>query len=286
MPKSLLNAVTPPLDGKAFRWSVGTRPSPLAQWLSIDLSRHLAMRAKDEVLRDHLSEAVITTAAGLAASDVLLELTLAHLSTWHTGQYSVSSESVRDCESGRSTPVDRGKPLETLARVLPQDFCVLTQVDGTWRMTAATVCFTSRWSLSSKMGLRVSEIHAPVPGYEQRVATAVDHVINRIADDQVLKRSNWTLLDTPELHLPEPAADQPRVTDIADLRWLRIEHQGLRRLPGMDAIVFTIDTRVHAVAELAPEERHKLREAVAQAPTDIAMYKGWPTSLAHANGAD
>lgn len=234
------------------------------------------MAAKDDVLAHHSSEAVITTTAGLAASEQLLDVALTHLATWHTGQYSVTDQSVSDVESDRVTAIDRSQPLATLAQILPQDFCILTPADGTWRLTAATVCFTSRWNLASKIGASLAEIHSPVPGYEERVATAVDHVINRLADDQILKRSNWTLLDTDELYLPEPAEDQPRAEDVADLNWLRIEHQTLRRLPTTDAIVFTIDTRVHRVDELLPNERSALTTAVANAPADIAAYKGWP----------
>ena len=276
MTDGLLAAVTPPLDGKAFRWSVGTRPTKLDQWLSIDASRHATMLAKDAVLRDQVENTVITTAAGLNASDELLTMTLEHLAQWHSGEFTVIGESVRDAESGRTITIDRGRPLETLARVLPQDFCLLTPADDTWRLTAATVCFTSRWNLSAKMGATLSEIHSPVPGYEQRVAAAVDHVISRLRKDQVLKRSNWTLLDTSELYLPEPATPAPEACAIWDLKWLRIEHQALRRLPRTDAVVFTIDTRVHRVDELAPADRRRLHDAVADAPAEIADYKGWP----------
>ncbi len=281
MVSELLAGVTPPLDGKQMRWSVGTRPAPLSDWLSVDQSRHETMIAKDAVLRNHRDNAVITVAAGLEAADALLATTLAHLAQWHTGAFTVGVDDVTDAQSGRVTPIDRAQPLETLARILPQDFCLLTPTDESWRLTAAAVCFTSRWNLADKMGSTLSEIHAPVPGYEARVGFAVEHVIGRLSDDQVLKRSNWTLLDTDDLYLPEPAERSATTTDASELEWLRIEHQSLHRLRGTDAVVFTIDTRIHRVDDLESTDRLALHAAVANAPDDIARYKGWPAVGKH-----
>lgn len=234
------------------------------------------MLSKDAVLRTDLENSAITTEVGAPATGAFLQMTLAHLAQWHTGDFTVGPETVVDCISGRSTRIDRTNPLETVARILPQDFCILTPVDSTWRLSAATVCFTSRWDLPSKMGCTLSEIHDPVPGYESRLSTAVDHVIARLSREQVLKRSNWTLLDTDVLHLPEPVGHAAVPSDMASLRWLRIEHQSLRRLPGQDAIIFTIDTRVHNVAALAAQELSTLRATVDSASPAVARYKSWP----------
>lgn len=274
--KGVLSGLTPPLDGKPLRWSVGTRPTSPSKWLSVDSTRHDTMRAKDAVLNCDTAGSVITTPAGTKASDALWAAVCDYLTAWHSHEYAITDDEAVDRESGRRTTVDRTKPLETLARMLPQDFCVLTPAEDTWRLTAATVCFTSRWNLSTKMGLTISEIHAPVPGYEERVAHAVDHVIGRLNNGQVLQRSNWTLLDTPELHLREPAHETVPVADINALGWLRVEHQTLRRFTDPDALIFTIDTRVHRVSDLPNEDRQRLQEAVRQAPADIAVYKAWP----------
>ncbi|MFA7267353.1 MAG: DUF3445 domain-containing protein [Candidatus Nanopelagicales bacterium] len=279
MVDSPLAGLTPPLDGKPLRWSVGTRPIPLSQWLSIDQSRHRTMQAKDAVLGHSLDQSVITTPAGSDASGALLPTVCDHLTAWHNHNFTITDDEAVDLESGRRTAINRTTPLETLARMMPQDFCVLTPSGSTWHLTAATVCFTSRWNLESKMGLSISEIHQPVPGYEQRVARAVDRVIARLSDDLVLRRSNWTLLNTAELHLREPAHATVPVDDIDALTWLRIEHQTLRRFTNPAALIFTIDTRVHHVDELPEADRQRLRGAVRGAPADIAAYKAWPHSV-------
>ena len=58
----LLSSVTPRLDGRPFRWTVGTRAVSASQWLSIDEQRHRLMAAKDRVLDADTDGSVITTA--------------------------------------------------------------------------------------------------------------------------------------------------------------------------------------------------------------------------------
>ena len=277
----LLSSVTPRLDGRPFRWTVGTRAVSASQWLSIDEQRHRLMAAKDRVLDADTDGSVITTAPGQEASVELLQCVLEHLQRFHTSTHSVTDQGIVDLDSDRCTAIDMNNPLLTIARALPDDFCVLTLDDEqSWTMTAAAVCFTSRWNLAGKVGLNLNEIHQPVPGYEDKVAGAVNHLINRLGTDQILRRSNWTLLDTDELHLPEPPDSTAPAEDVWDLKWLRIERQCLRRLPVTEAVIFTIDTRVYRVDELDPAARRSLHEAVKAAPRDIAAYKGWPIQSA------
>lgn len=282
----LLATVTPRLDGRPFRWTVGTRAVPIRQWLHIDDTRHELMAAKDQVLHNDEAAAVITTPAGRPGAIELLTTVVDQLRQFHTRDFSVTDDAIVDLSSSRRTSLLGDDPLATLARALPEDFCILTcDDDQSWVMTAAAVCFTSRWNLASKIGRNLSEIHEPVPGYQDRVAGAVDHLINRLGPDQVLQRSNWTLLDTAELHLPEPAQQAAASEDVWDLKWLRIERQSLRRLTETGSVVFTIDTRVHHVDELDPADRRKLHEAVTATPHDIAVYKGWPRDSANTRQA-
>ena len=161
----LLDTVTPPLDGRAFRWSVGTRPVPVAKWLQIDHSPRLAT-AKDAVLDAHLPDAVISTQPSEAASAELLRTVVDHLREWHTGRYMVTSDA-GGClnPSGRQQSIP-DRPLQTLARALPGTSAFLTSDDGSWRLTAASVCFTSPLESARQDGLQQLAIHAPVPGYE------------------------------------------------------------------------------------------------------------------------
>lgn len=257
---------TPRIDAATFRWTVGIRAEPTDAWLVND--EHLAddLSAKAAVLSGHHDEAVFESLPqfgdqGTAAADELRDLAIA------TAQ-----------SQGRTVACSES-PMDDLARGFAEDFMLLLPQDDQWVLSAATVCFTSRWNLRSKLGLDVTGIHGPVPDYEHRLEPAVDKTFDRIADDDgstVFARTNWTLLDDDQLHLPLPANSEPPI-DPTHAVYLRTERQTLRRLPNSGSIAFTILTRVTPTDELSETRRRELDALLRTVPDDIADYRGWIT---------
>jgi hypothetical protein len=224
-------------------------------------------------LVDERDEALVTLPEGDAASEELRELVLDDLATHHGG---VGTD---------PSPRDR-HPLADAALRVQEDLCVLTDEAGPFRLTAACVCFPSRWSPRSKLGATLSGIHAPVPGFESSLASQASTFFERLGVERPVWRSNWTLLDTPVLHLPSPEARRTTGTvddDLGERLWFRVERQTLRRLAHTRAVAFTIRTTVQPLsAALAstPGAADALRATLATVPDDVAAYKGWRTLLA------
>lgn len=127
-------------------------------------------------------------------------------------------------------PLDASRPaLEAAAVVVAEDLCLLVRRDGQWRLEAAVVCFPSLWCLGEKMGLSVTALHAPVPSYDDELASRVERFMDRLAPDRPVWRRNWFVHDTPVLHLPGPLPERPR-PEVPGGLWLRSERQALRRL--------------------------------------------------------
>lgn len=295
----LLAGLTPPLDGRGFRWSVGTRVRPESAWLNYPGDAAVALQEKRRVLTEHHRHVVCraTDSVAEAACLELLDQVLANLADHHGTDYVICGDVVTQPRWGLSCRIDRTDPIGTLATLLPHDLCLLLPTESGLRLVAAAVCFTSRWSLTSKMGLNLAEIHAPVPGYDARLGNAVDQLINRLSGETVLGRKNWTLLDTNEWFLPEPATapsdseSQPGPTSQGDPAitavsedvidelltdgWLRIEDQTLRRLPTSQAVVFGIATTITPTKRLTPDQRHRMWGAAMSAPPAVATYKSW-----------
>jgi len=247
-----LRGLTPPLDGRSFRWSVGTRSIPFNEWLCPADATDELMAQKDQLFENDHDEVVVQLAGSEAACDELLAL-------------------VRDFVATEDLDDDpQMSAIEQCGRLAAEDFCVLQKDHaGDWRMTAACVCFPSRWNLRSKLGQSLREIHGPVPHYEDRLGVAVDRLFTRIPTDQLLGRSNWTLLNTDQRHLPAQECGT------GEAHWLRIERQTLRRLPDSDAIVFTILTRITHLDDLDESDRQLLGQTIGTAPADVKLYKGW-----------
>ena len=87
--------------------------------------------------------------------------------------------------------------LESAARLVPEDLCVLVHRDAGWCFDAGVVCFPSMWSLRAKLGRPMAEVHGPVPAYAEELAERVDRFLDRL--ERPVWRRNWFVHDSPEL---------------------------------------------------------------------------------------
>jgi hypothetical protein len=164
-----------------------------------------------------------------------------------------------------------------------EDLAIMSPIDGQWVLTAASLCFPSRWNLKEKLGGNLHEIHGPVPDYERRVGYATDAMFNKFTPDRPVWRVNWTVLDSPELFQPDNGSKRARKERSADLEafaqttYFRTERQTLWAL-GCGDVLFTIRTYVNSLSDLDkkfPEFREHLGGTVSSASPDLKAYKGW-----------
>ncbi len=168
-------------------------------------------------------------------------------------------------------------PLELAGRLVQEDLCLLDPAAAV--LTAAVLCFPSRWRLADKLGRDLAAIHAPVPLYAERLERPVARFIAALAPDRLVERFNWTIHDGSELFQPVPhvASGPPVTAATAPARLhLRVERQTLNRLPETGAVLFTIRTRQAALAEVmaVPGAAAALAEAVRGLPETVAAYRG------------
>ncbi len=181
-------------------------------------------------------------------------------------------------------PIDPSRPPLLQASWLVQEDLCLMQRDagGRWRLTAASVCFPSRWDLPSKLGDTLAGIHRPVPGYGHRLARSAEQFFDRLRYGRIAVRANWSLMDAPQLFQPTVMPSHERgtltVDNVGQRVVLRTERQTLRRLAHSDAILFTIRTfrdRLHRL-RAHPDAARDLAEELRTLPSDLAIYKAIP----------
>jgi hypothetical protein len=167
-------------------------------------------------------------------------------------------------------------PLDLAGRLIPDDLCLMEpDAEGRYVLTAASLCFPSRWRLHEKLGRPVAEIHGPVPDYDARLAKPVDRFFTALADGRIVLRHNWTIHDRAELFQPEsPRKHQVPEERFAEDLHLRVERQTLRRLPKSRAILFTIGTLIRKLGALDPTDARNLGGCLAQLPAAERGYKG------------
>ena len=158
----------------------------------------------------------------------------------------------------------------------------MTQVGTDWVLSAASLCFPSRWDVRDKIGKNLVGIHAPVPHYEEKIGTATQNLFDKLSVERPIWRVNWTVMDSGELHQPTaprgPDAMQLSSENIEQALHFRRERQTLRKLPESGDILFTIRTYTDpfaTVVEQFPEFRRNIGSTIAGASPQTADYKGW-----------
>lgn len=171
---------------------------------------------------------------------------------------------------GALVPVHRADPMATVARLVAEDFCLLTRRDGEaeYRLVAAALCFPSRWSLAEKLGRPMTAIHDPVPDYDADLARRVARVFDALAPARPVERANWLIHADAALHQPVG-----RAWDGRDTYFLRTERQTLRRLPVSGAVAFGIRTSVTPFEALAPASAATLAERLAALDASVMAYR-------------
>jgi hypothetical protein len=269
------------LEGQSWRLSMGLHRLDPRQWLDVD-----SLRADELALKHRLLEAspgafLAVRQEGREGSRELLELVASHIVGQHPGVLARRGSELVELTTGAVVDTAAMEPIEAAGRVAQEDLCVLTRSDDEWRLTAASVCFPSRWRLADKVGRSLRDIHGPVPGFGTDLSRQASTFFDRLAVSRPVWRCNWTIVDTPALSLPSPASRRHgglQVSDCGTDLWFRVERQTLRRLERTGSVAFTIRTYVMplgALVDARPEMVEPLRATLRAMSGDFVTYKGW-----------
>lgn len=173
-----------------------------------------------------------------------------------------------------AVPLDDPSPLGQIGRMVQEDFCILQQraPGEEYRLTAAILCFPSRWSLAEKMGHPLTHIHGGVPDYTDDLARRVNRLFDGVRVGHVLWRANWTVHSTDELH--QPSGDWRRAEESHETLYIRVERQTFLRLPRSQAVVFGVRTFIDPLAALSPDQARALHDALTPLGGEDVAYRG------------
>lgn len=243
---------------------MGLRPLEESRWFEFDDDGDGQLATKAFLLDTNGSATTFELPESVAASRELACAVVDNLQRFHPE---------------RPRALDPNSGVVEASRLVPDDLCVMEKRENQWRLTAASVCFPSRWRLQDKVNATLDEIHEPVPGYDESLGSLTRRFFERV-DERGNWRLNWTLLDDDRLFLPGER-DRPKVMDPA--KWFfRVERQTLRRLPITGAVIFTIRTRIEAAETMVQRVdgfADDVLRVLESAPPQTLSYKGW-TNLA------
>ncbi|KAJ5588879.1 hypothetical protein N7537_011557 [Penicillium hordei] len=140
--------------------------------------------------------------------------------------------------------------LEILSQTVDDDFLILlpepssdSEEQPKYVLQAFVTCFPAGFNTRKKLGLRLVDIHIPVPRYREKMERSMDRFFGRL---QVGKFWNTCCGGGKE------EAIEPGELNV-DQTVLRCERQTLHRLPVSEALVFTIHTYTYPVKQIKDE---------------------------------
>jgi hypothetical protein len=277
-----------PVEARPWRMIMGLRPLDPTRWLEVDHLRATELGLKAQLLADRHDRVVAALPGTTEAGAEVLEMVLSHLDRHHPGLVGGRPPLLHERSTASTVDTTDLHPLDAAARVVQEDLCLMVEGNGAWVLGAASVCFPSRWDLAGKLGQDLWGIHRPVPGYPETIGGPTEAFFDRLRAERPVWRLNWTLIDDPALHQPDPAArtggppatrpgHRAGASPDPELSF-RVERQTLRRLERTGAVLFTIRTYVTPLEELIrthPEVVHALRATLPTVPPATVAYKGW-----------
>ena len=278
--------IRPPLylpfaEGK-WQMSMSLKALDRQDWIEIDEQFVKYLSQKDTLLKTRHSEVFASLPGTAASQKEVLELLLDHLLKRFPQHYRRQGQTIEAIATHQvwHIPDFESAPLDLAGRLVQEDLLLMERSRQGYRLVAASLCFPLRWRLREKLGCPLTQIHAPVPGYSEKLAHPVDSVFNRLKSSHPVWRLNWSIVESPELFFPPDKAKPGwekmiNCQNAGDQLFLRIERQTLRRLAISGDILFTVRTYVHPlrVLEDHPQMAHNLMETIQQMPLEMQNYK-------------
>lgn len=273
-----------PFVEKSLYPAMGLKPLALASWIEIDADFASQLSCKTWLLANRYSDVFVAQPGTQAAQQEVLDMLSEHLLQYFPSIYQPLEHSHGICnlrtQQVWSFADFAEAPLDLAARLIQEDLCLMLPSNQGYRLAAASVCFPQRWNLREKLGQPISQIHHHVPEYAQKLAHPVDSLFERLRESHPGLRSNWSLVDSPELYLESGkyVSDlNPVITaDNAGKKlWLRVERQTIRRMPISQGVLFSIHSYIYPLAKVteSPEIAAQLSKAILSLKPAMQSYK-------------
>ncbi|ORY15177.1 hypothetical protein BCR34DRAFT_191115 [Clohesyomyces aquaticus] len=240
-----------PRPYRPFRWAYHqtmslTKLEP-DWWLELENTYEKRIKQRQALFKQH-GEGVLQALPGseLACKE-LMEMALQFLCARYPQYFRLDREKMKFYNGILNTEADlkNSHPLHVILNNVPEDFAITLREpeSGHYYFQAGVICSALGWNVASKIGLRLHEIHAPIPDYKEKMQFSMDRYFAKKPTDKAIQRGSWGLEVDQPLYMP-PGDPHEKYRDVqqADLDisrcHLRVDWQTLRRLPLSGAIVF------------------------------------------------
>jgi hypothetical protein len=284
----------------------GLEAGELSDLIAIDCTYAEGVQQRREIIRQNPQTALQCTDAAVTAASELYEWMFGtYLPKRFPSMFSLDFDSDQsdgrqliNVTTGESIPVaapESGRSaLKSLGEHVDSDFIIMLPSsqaeDGSpiYHLQGFVNPCPAGFNLYERLGLPLSGVHGPVPGYKDKLERSMDRTFARLELGKLIRRRNWSIATNDHLfnlggtHIfrskrdlerearGEPMSEQLRMeievhqaeVRIEDCR-LRSERQSLFRLPKTGAVIFSFKTYLYTLEEIkASGQAEALADAI------------------------
>ena len=290
-------------------FSQGIKKSTKQDWIRIDRNYLERTTLRKKLIIQHPEICMGTSETGNPAirelyEEVMLDLIPKRITKMYRTEcdvfHNLVTGSRHRISSALSDPVSM---LGHLAENVEEDFYFMVpDAQEEFVLQGFVGCFPQGFLPTTRVGMSVSEIHKPVPGYEGRLKKGVQRCFERMERGQSVKRLNvgssnvhnevssnsaqWAIqCNHSELFLPFDGANTVKASNSPCTQveldplasFLRVEHHTLTCLPRTGTIVFAVRSYLTSLAQIRDEgSGPTLAEACESMPEKFGVYKNRP----------
>ncbi|KGQ06924.1 hypothetical protein BBAD15_g7764 [Beauveria bassiana D1-5] len=253
-----------------YHITMALRADTPQELITIDRDYRSRVLLRRSLLAQHPSTVHGCTAPGAAAvRELYTHLLTTHLPARYPTIFQLvgSGSLLHNAATGATHPTtppddDSGgaeAALRVLGETVEEDLFLLRETPRGHESTAFVCCFPAGFDPSEKLGRLLSEIHAPVPGYD-KIGASMERFFGKLEVGKSVKRMNWTVQTHDQLFnckanhdlAGQDSSTPDQNVDISQT-FVRIELQTLTRLPQTRAILFSFKTYMYPVQQIKSE---------------------------------
>jgi hypothetical protein len=147
-------------------------------WLELESTYADRIRERQGLLAKH-GDAVLQALPGseLACKE-LMEMSLQFLCARYPQYFTLDKDAMTFQNNILHTQSNlrTTEPLHVLFNNIPEDFAIMLRDEktGFYLFRAGIICSSLGWNVASKIGMRLHEIHAPIPDYKEKMQFSMD----------------------------------------------------------------------------------------------------------------
>ncbi|KAI4722075.1 hypothetical protein E4T48_01689 [Aureobasidium sp. EXF-10727] len=266
---------------RPFRWpyhqTMSYKKLEPDYWLELDKDYATRIKQRQDLFVTHGTSVLDSLLGTELATKELLEMVLQFLCSRYPAHFTLNPRTLIFTNRLLGTEINLRNvdALECLLNNVPEDFAIVVRdpQTGSYCFRAGVICSALGWSLATKLGKELKNIHAEVPDYKEKIEVSMDRFFAKLPTDKPIQRGSWSLeTDTP---LFAPTLSRTSPSSLANCT-LRVDWQTLRRLPLSGAIVFNYKCLFTPLTSLANEPYIPalLAKILEQGKEELMGYKG------------